>query len=177
MADRSAALRCRPGGGRTATQTRRAARTYHGFARLISVSHYTLGLLQRALGERALPDDKVLVVPNCVESSHYVERRDLGARPWHDRDFILTIGEVKERKGLHLALAGFLAVADQHPALAQTLSEPRREAGGRAACRRAPAPPRAPPPRIRPPPGLARGDAEFGGPPRRPSRAAATQPR
>ncbi len=94
---------------------KRATKTYHGFARLISVSQYTLNLLQRALGERALPTSKVVVIPNCVDAEHYVATRDVGDADWHGRDFVVTIGEVKERKGLHLALEGFLKVAAEHP--------------------------------------------------------------
>ena len=67
------------------------------------------------MGSLALPKSRVQVIPNCFESSHYVEPRTVGDRPWHGKDFVLTIGEVKERKGLHVALEGFLRVAAAHP--------------------------------------------------------------
>jgi glycosyltransferase involved in cell wall biosynthesis len=101
--------------------TRRHARlarwAYGRFAALISVSRYTAGRLQAlwaAEGAQPLP---IEVVPNAVDAEHYVGRRDVGDAPWHALTFTLSVGELKERKGHHLALAAWCRVARDHPAL------------------------------------------------------------
>ncbi len=93
----------------------RARRVYRGFARMISVSRYTRQRLLKLLPE--LEPDRVAVIPNCVAAEHYVAPRDVGEQPWHGKRFTLGIGEVKERKGHHLALAAWLRIARREPDL------------------------------------------------------------
>ena len=95
----------------------RARRTYAGFAALISVSAYTKRRLFEALGAGVLPEERVHVVLNCVDAEHYAAPRALGQRPWHAHPFTLGIGELKERKGHHLALEGWCRAVGQHPAV------------------------------------------------------------
>ena len=95
----------------------RARRAYAGFAGMVAVSGYTRRRLFEVLPEGALDPERVHVVPNCVDAEHYARPRDLGARPWHGRRFTLSIGELKERKGHHLALEAWCRVAPDHPDL------------------------------------------------------------
>jgi len=93
----------------------RARRTYGGFASMISVSRYTRGRLLELMGE--LDTGRVAVIPNAVAAEHYVAPRKLDPRPWHGVPFTLSIGEVKERKGHHLALAAWCRIARERPEL------------------------------------------------------------
>jgi phosphatidylinositol alpha-1,6-mannosyltransferase len=100
---------------------RRLARWVYGrFAALISVSHYTRRRVLEVLagdGANVLPPERIHVVPNCVEVDYYERRRDTGAKPWSNVSFTLSIGEVKERKGHHLALEAWCRTAPAHPDL------------------------------------------------------------
>lgn len=95
----------------------RARRAYRGFARMISVSRYTRRRLLELLGPEELPPERVEVIPNCVAARHYVAPRDVGERPWHEVPFTLGIGEVKERKGHHLAVGAWCRIAAERPDL------------------------------------------------------------
>jgi glycosyltransferase involved in cell wall biosynthesis len=101
---------------------RLAAWTYRRFAALITVSAYTARRLREAaqgLGldpAQALP--AVHTIPNCVDVVPLERPAVLdGPRPWHGFPFTLGVGETKERKGHHLALAAFAQVAARHPQL------------------------------------------------------------
>lgn len=96
---------------------RRARRTYRQFARMISVSHYTRTRLLALLGPDELDPEHVVVIPNAVSAEHYEAPRELGPRPWHDVPFTLGIGELKERKGHHLALEAWCRAARGRPDL------------------------------------------------------------
>jgi glycosyltransferase involved in cell wall biosynthesis len=101
-------------------QPRHRARAVDTFARLdglVCVSNYTRHQVESRLPPGALPRERVVVVGNAVRAEHYAAPRELGARPWHGRAYTLTIAEVKERKGHHLGLTAFLAVAKDRPAL------------------------------------------------------------
>ncbi len=93
----------------------RARRVYGKLDHMISVSNYTRSRLLDLVPPSVLDPARVSVIPNCVNVDHYVDPREIGERPWHGKRFTLAIGEVKERKGHHLSLAGFLAVADRYP--------------------------------------------------------------
>ena len=92
----------------------RARQTYAGFASMISVSRYTRGRLLELMPEL---EERVSVIPNAVAAEHYEAARSIGERPWHGHAFTLSIGEVKERKGHHLALAAWCRVASTRPEL------------------------------------------------------------
>ena len=96
---------------------KRSRRAYRRFARMISVSRYTRGRLLELLGPEELDPSKVAVIPNCVDAAHYLEPREVGARPWHGVRFTLGIGEVKERKGHHLAVEAWARIAADRPDL------------------------------------------------------------
>lgn len=89
----------------------RARATYRRFAALVSVSRYTRRRLLEILPASELDPERVVVIPNCVAAEHYRAARAIGARPWHGLRFTLGIGEVKERKGHHLAIAAWCRVA------------------------------------------------------------------
>lgn len=93
---------------------RRARATYAAFARMITVSQYTR---RRLLELQKLDPARVEVIPNAVSAEHYVEPREVGKQAWHDTPFTLGIGEVKERKGHHLALEAWCRVAPLVPGL------------------------------------------------------------
>ena len=95
----------------------RARRTYAGFARIVSVSRHTRERLLGILSPGELDPDKVVVIPNAVAAEHYREPRAVGERPWHPGPFTLGIGELKERKGHHLALEAWCRVARERPDL------------------------------------------------------------
>lgn len=95
----------------------RARRTYAGFAAMISVSEYTKRRLFAALRPGELPEGRVHVVPNCVDAVRYAAPPELAPRPWHAHPFTLGIGELKERKGHHLAVEAWCRAAARHPGL------------------------------------------------------------
>jgi phosphatidylinositol alpha-1,6-mannosyltransferase len=61
--------------------------------------------------------ERVQVLPNCVDAASYSQPRELKGRAWAGKRFTLSIGEVKERKGHHLALEAWCQVARNHPGL------------------------------------------------------------
>lgn len=91
--------------------------TYRRLAAVISVSRYTAKRLEEELREGELPHERLHVIPNAVDASHYAARRELGAKPWHGLDYTLAIGELKERKGHHVSLEAFARVAQRRPEL------------------------------------------------------------
>jgi phosphatidylinositol alpha-1,6-mannosyltransferase len=95
----------------------RAHATYARFARMISVSRYTARRVEQVLREQGRSEVRLEVIPNAVSADHYRNPRALGPKPWHGKSYTLSIGELKERKGHHLALAGWCAVAARHPQL------------------------------------------------------------
>ena len=96
---------------------RRARRAYRRFDRMISVSQYTRRRLLALVGPDELDPEHVLVVPNSVDAAHYAEPRNVGPRPWHAWTYTLGVGELKERKGHHLSVAAWAAVARERPDL------------------------------------------------------------
>ena len=94
----------------------RARKTYAGFAGMISVSAYTARRLGEVLGSERMPK-RLATIPNCVDLAPLEQELQLGERPWHGKRFTLGIGETKERKGHHLALAGWIRAAENFPDL------------------------------------------------------------
>jgi hypothetical protein len=106
----TACNRCSRGG------TRDLARwTYTRLAGLVAVSRYTRDRLVELAGGTAFA--RLRVIPNAVSAEHYAAPSGVGPRAWHAHPFTLSIGEIKERKGHHLALAAFARVAPAHPDL------------------------------------------------------------
>jgi glycosyltransferase involved in cell wall biosynthesis len=97
---------------------RRLARwAWRHYAAVIAVSGYTARRLAEALGPEYHPE-RMHVVPNAVAAAPATEPLALdGPRPWHGVPFTLGIGELKERKGHHLAVAAWAQVARARPAL------------------------------------------------------------
>jgi phosphatidylinositol alpha-1,6-mannosyltransferase len=97
----------------------RALSAYRRFATLISVSRFTRKRLLGIVPESVLPPDSVKVVPNAVDAESYVEPVVLpdGARDWHGKRYTLGIGEIKERKGHHLAITAWAQRAARDPEL------------------------------------------------------------
>jgi glycosyltransferase involved in cell wall biosynthesis len=94
--------------------------TYDHVSAWIAVSGHTRERLIEALGEGALGNGGVRhlrVIPNAVDAAKYAAAPALGPRPWHSHPFTLSIGELKERKGHHLAIGAFARVAPRHPGL------------------------------------------------------------
>lgn len=99
---------------------RRALDTYRGFARMIAVSGYTRRRMLEAMGEASPGPDHIRFIPNAVDAERYagaMEETAAGDRPWRAHPFTLTIAEVKERKGLHLAVEAWSRIAGEHPGL------------------------------------------------------------
>lgn len=95
----------------------RALGAYSRFAAMISVSRYTRRRLLEIVPAATLPPERVHVVPNAVDAEHYAEPRALPDVMWKDLRFTLGIGEVKERKGHHLAVAAWARAARTRPDL------------------------------------------------------------
>ncbi|MEM9802444.1 MAG: glycosyltransferase family 4 protein [Planctomycetota bacterium] len=95
----------------------RALSAYRRFATLISVSRYTRERLLERLGPDELDPERVVVIPNAVDAEDYASPREVGSQPWHAYRFTLGIGELKERKGHHLAVAAWARVAQDEPGL------------------------------------------------------------
>lgn len=95
----------------------RARWTYEHLAALVSVSRYTRKRLLELLAPNGFDAERIHVIPNAVSAVHYRARRPIGARPWHASPYTLSIGEVKERKGHHLALGAWCRVAPKHAGL------------------------------------------------------------
>jgi phosphatidylinositol alpha-1,6-mannosyltransferase len=88
--------------------------TYGRFAAMVAVSGFTSARLLDVLGPEHALASRLRVVPNAVSAEHYAARREIGPRPWHAVPFTLSIGELKERKGHHLALEAWCGVAARH---------------------------------------------------------------
>jgi glycosyltransferase involved in cell wall biosynthesis len=85
---------------------------------LVAVSRYTAQRLEELLPPSVRARLRLIVIPNAVEAGHYRAPRELaGERPWHGVPFTLSIGELKERKGHHLALEGWIQAAARFPEL------------------------------------------------------------
>lgn len=90
---------------------------YARFAAMISVSRYTAGRLQEIWGSSGRPPLPIEIVPNAVDAERYAVPREVPGAAWHGLRFTLGIGELKERKGHHLALAAFCKLAPRWPDL------------------------------------------------------------
>ena len=89
--------------------------TYKRLAGLVAVSRHTRDRLAELLGGEG--PARVRVIPNAVSVDPYAAAPEIGPRPWHGHPFTLSIGEIKERKGHHLALEAWTRVAPRHPEL------------------------------------------------------------
>ena len=89
--------------------------TYENLAGLVAVSRHTEERLVGILGPSR--PRRLLVIPNAVSAADYAARPEIGPRPWHEHPFTLSIGELKERKGHHLALEAWCRVAASRPEL------------------------------------------------------------
>ena len=91
----------------------RALDAYRRFRAMISVSRYTRRKLLEIVPSSVLDPARVHVIPNAVDAESYVARRiDDGERAWHRvARFTLGIGEIKERKGHHLAIEAWARAA------------------------------------------------------------------
>ncbi|WP_419192444.1 glycosyltransferase family 4 protein [Engelhardtia mirabilis] len=96
---------------------RLAAWAYRRFDGMITVSAYTARRLADVLETTGIELPRMRTIPNCVEVEPLEAEQHLGARPWHGLRFTLGVGETKERKGHHLALAAWVQVAADHPDL------------------------------------------------------------
>lgn len=99
----------------------KALDAYRRFAAMISVSRYTRRRLLEMVEPAVLPPERVHVVPNAVDAGHYADPRALGGVLWEGMRFTLGIGEVKERKGHHLAVAAWARAARTRPDLHHVL--------------------------------------------------------
>jgi len=102
---------------RTQRHVRLARWAYARFAAVISVSRFTAVRLQELWSATGRPPLTIEVVPNAVDAGHYVGLRPVRDAPWRDVRFTLSIGELKERKGHHLALSAWCRLAPRWPEL------------------------------------------------------------
>jgi len=88
--------------------------TYRRLSALVCVSDHTRRRILESPGAASIDPGRVRVIPNAVSPPG--ERLPEGTRPWHAHPFTLSIGELKERKGHHLALPAWCAAAARRPA-------------------------------------------------------------
>lgn len=100
-----------------ARHAERARWCYANFDAMIAVSRYTARRVAEILGAEHPAVRKMRVVPNAVSAETFAKTVELDARPWTGLRFTLSIGEMKERKGHHLALAAWCRVARTMPEL------------------------------------------------------------
>jgi glycosyltransferase involved in cell wall biosynthesis len=91
---------------------RRARAAFPRFGRILCVSEFT----RRKIAEH-LPLTNLEVIRNAVDADHYARRPAGPPKPWHGTLYTLGMGSLKERKGHHVAIDGFLRVAGEIPAL------------------------------------------------------------
>jgi phosphatidyl-myo-inositol dimannoside synthase len=97
--------------------TRKARWTYRRFAGMISVSAYTARRLQSVLSKSGAAGATIHTIPNCVDPAPLLKDPGLTGKPWQGQRFSLSIGETKERKGHHLALAAWAQMAQAEPSM------------------------------------------------------------
>ncbi|MBM3986553.1 MAG: glycosyltransferase family 4 protein [Planctomycetes bacterium] len=90
---------------------RRSAAAYARFDALIAVSRFTAERVRELLPAQHALLPRLRVIPNAVDAAHYARPASVSRKPWHGLRFTLSIGELKERKGHHLALEAWCAVA------------------------------------------------------------------
>ncbi|MFN0009486.1 MAG: glycosyltransferase family 4 protein [Planctomycetota bacterium] len=88
---------------------------YRSLAGLVAVSRHTEARLVSILGPTR--PRRFVVIPNAVSAEHYAAAPEIGDRPWHAHPFTLSIGELKERKGHHLAIEAWCRAAASRPDL------------------------------------------------------------
>ena len=101
---------------------------YRRFDGLVTVSRYTAKRLAETLGTPVDDEGRLVVgrarvrtVPNCVDPRPLEIPAQVGDRMWHHWPFTLGIGELKERKGHHLALTAVTRALAKRPDLHHVL--------------------------------------------------------
>jgi phosphatidylinositol alpha-1,6-mannosyltransferase len=84
---------------------------------MIAVSRFTAERVRELLPAQHPLASRLHVIPNAVDAAKYARPVVLEARPWQLQRFTLSIGELKERKGHHLALEAWCRAARAHPDL------------------------------------------------------------
>lgn len=100
-----------------ARHAQRARDAYARFDGMIAVSRFTAERVRALLPQKHPLAERLHVIPNAVDAAKYARPVALEARPWHSQRFTLSIGELKERKGHHLALEAWCRAARAHPDL------------------------------------------------------------
>lgn len=95
----------------------RARDAYARFDGMIAVSRFTAERVRELLPAQHPLASRLHVIPNAVDAAKYARPVVLEARPWQLQRFTLSIGELKERKGHHLALEAWCRAARAHPDL------------------------------------------------------------
>jgi len=91
----------------------RAAAAYARFDAMIAVSRFTAERVRELLPPQHALIPRLRVIPNAVDSARYAQPVTVERKPWHGLRFTLSIGELKERKGHHLALEAWCRVAKE----------------------------------------------------------------
>ncbi len=97
--------------------SKRARQTYEQLDGIVAVSSYTAGRMRELTATGGGAPRRMIAVPNAVNAAHYLAPRELPEQPWHRGPFVLSIGQLKERKGIHLALEAFCRVAPRFDGL------------------------------------------------------------
>ena len=92
----------------------RARDAYARFDGMIAVSRFTAERVRELLPAQHPLASRLHVIPNAVDAAKYSQRVFVDARPWQSQRYTLSIGELKERKGHHLALEAWCRVARAH---------------------------------------------------------------
>ncbi len=89
-------------------------RVLRGAAAICPVSRGTADLMRQTFPE-ALPGERVRVIPNGNDFWRRVPRAEAVEHPWPRTPTLLTVGDIKPRKGLHRSLAAFARLRAEMP--------------------------------------------------------------
>ncbi len=89
-------------------------RVLRGAAAICPVSHGTADLMRQTFPE-ALPAERLHVILNGNDFWRRVPAEDALQRPWPERPTVLTVGDIKARKGMHISLAAFARLHSAMP--------------------------------------------------------------
>lgn len=103
---------------------------YRRAERIVSISHYT----KRRVAEFA-GSEKILVIQPAVESRRFLTPIESRPRGEWKRPFILSVGQIKRRKGFDVSLRAFGRLAADFPDLHYYLAGERGEEGDHQALR------------------------------------------
>jgi glycosyltransferase involved in cell wall biosynthesis len=97
---------------------------YRRAARIISISRHTKERLGEFIGS-----EKILVIPGGVDTGSFGPGPERAPRREWAKPFLLSVGEIKERKGFDTSIGAFCRIAADFPGLSYYLAGAAEEGG------------------------------------------------